>query len=102
MGNWIAANILGSIAIAGSTAMAVAGVVSLVQAGNANPGDDGDALTRGIVLVDLAPHILTTGIITLVINNAAHRRAKANAGIAMTPFVVPISGGAVTGVGGSF
>ena len=99
---YVAANIIGGGLVAISVGGLIGGVASIIEASSATPSDSGGE-TRGIVLVNLAPHVLVAGVMTLVINHSAHARAMAKAGLAAAPFVVPLqAGGALGGVGGTF
>jgi hypothetical protein len=100
-GPYVVFAILGGTLVGAGTAGLIGGVVSIVQA--ATSKGSGSALGLGIGLVDSAPHVLTTGIITLLINSSKHAKAKARAVLAKAPFVLPLpSGGAIGGVGGTF
>jgi hypothetical protein len=99
-GTYIAANILGGTVVAAGSAGLIVGIGSMISAATSK-GDS--SLTEGIVLIDLAPHVLAVGIVTLAVNQSAHSRALARAQVARIPFIVPLpSGGALGGVGGTF
>jgi hypothetical protein len=119
---YIGTSVVGWTLIGGSAAMFAGGLASIIGSSNmsttpsttprtassiARENSERDSsVTRGVVLVDLFPHILTTGIITLAVNASRNQKAlkarAAAAALSWQPFVAPVSGGAFAGVGHSF